>query len=1004
MIIRRLICAIATVGITTVNANCNPLAETCAPIPGITSPLRVDFTKLATADVPKNGWTIANYATFRTDSKNGGVFPIEKRYDAPYIWTTSYFLYGHVDVVMQAAPGAGVISSAVLMSDTADEVDWEWSGNNYALKKPTVQTNYFGKGITGSYDRSTFVTPDFEMTTGLHKYGIDWTAESLTWTIDDKVVRVLYKKDCDNGEHQYPQTPSRFHLGAWVAGDPSNAPGVIQWSGGVTDFNKLPYTAYVKSVSLEPSSKCAYFNYTDKRGSTDSVKCLSELPKSLSSVVSSSALATLSAAQPAPDTTSNTISTIGSYSSSRVTGGTTTSKTASSGSTQTSGVSSSSSRITGSTSSTNAASGQTTQASGSSGSVQLTTSTVFKTTVFSTVTSCNTAVTNCPANKALTSTVLVTDVVVDYTTICPVTEEKGQSSSQKSPSTGSGSGSKPASSTAEQTPRSSGPVAQNAGSQTTSSSTGLSSTSSRRSTSLLNDPISPSSTSSKRISSSSSKGTTSKGSSTSSSKSSSSSKSTSSKGTSSSIAPGKTNSIVDPVNRPGSQQSVSATSSPDTTSSHDGSGTVTEQDATPSGDSTTGSAEPPELTTSTVYSTNVYTVTSCGAEVKSCPARSTVLSTEVVVAYTTVCPVSSESSAASNGSPEPSSGIPSAARPSDSAPPQSQSTSTFTPPKDGSQQQSSQTASPGNPSTPHPTDSAAAESQASSTIIPPDDEHKVPPSDSLTRSHAATTSMEYGQSSASLYNTDTEVKASATSIPPDALPSDKKGDSNPVAQNHANPDTDSSQAAGEHGSATPPAEQGHTSEGQSPPEETPGPDSSAPASTPEAGAGDSHSSTGLVHPVPAGGSEGESTTRSTTRSTITRTTTVRLTSTRRSTSTFYSASATVITTCAPGKSGADCSTISSTTTFVVSKLVTPVPFTTTNVYATTETIDVAPEDSGLSSAAAQGASGVAGAGTGPGQQPAGAKTTTLATIAGAGRAFEVVPGVLLALAMGVFFL
>lgn len=88
----------------------------------------------------------------------------------------------------------------------------------------------------------------------------------------------------------------------------------------------------------------------------------------------------------------------------------------------------------------------------------------------------------------------------------------------------------------------------------------------------------------------------------------------------------------------------------------------------------------------------------------------------------------------------------------------------------------------------------------------------------------------------------------------------------------------------------------------------------------------------------------------------------------------------------------------------MSKLVTPVPFTKTSVYATTETVDVAPADSALASAAAQGASGVAGAGTGTGKQTAGAKTTAPATIAGAGRALEAVPGVMLALAMAVFFL
>lgn len=832
---------------------------------------------------------------------------------------------------MQAAPGEGVISSAVLMSDTADEVDWEWSGNNYKFGRPNVQTNYFGKGITANYDRSTTEHTEFEMTTGFHKYSIDWTADSLTWSIDDKVVRTLYRKDCDNGEHQYPQTPSRFHLGVWVAGDPDNAPGVIQWSGGPTDFKQLPYNAFVKSVNLEPASKCAYFNYTDKRGASDSVKCLSELPQSLSSVVSSTAPNTLSAAPPAPPTTSNVISSPGTSSSSP-------------------GIPSS----------------QSTQASGSSGPVQLTTSTVFRTTVFSTVTSCNTAVTNCPAGKPLTSTVLVTDVVVDYTTVCPVTTGKGPSSTRKRPSKVP----KPASSTtARQTTLPPLPVAQNAATPPTSSSTAPTVTPS-------NGPPA------------------------------------SSKGPSSSSTPAKAKPKFEPWRRPASQQSSDPASAQVTVSSDVPSGTAPglqpEQDRGPSGDPASGSTNPPKLTTSTVYSTNVYTVTSCASDVENCPASSTVLSTEVVVAYTTVCPVSSDTPSESL---VPSAGIPREPRPSDDVPP-------FKPPKDGSQQQSSEAAAPGSPSAPAPSDVSSPPSSStlippkagaekhleepassinpsapapsgvapvsSPTIMPPNDAHEVPPSGSPTGSDAATTSMEYGQSSASLYNTDTEVKALDASTPPAALPTVKGGDTPAVAQNHAIPGLNSPPAEEQHGSAAPPLEKG-----QSPPEATPGPDGPAP------------SSTDLAHPVPAGG-EGEG--ASTTRSTITRTKTVRLTSTRLSTSTFYSASSTVFTTCAPGQSGDDCSTISSTTTFVVSKLVTPVPFTTTDVFATTETIDVAPADSGLS-AAAQGVPGVAGAGTGTGQQPAGAKTTTPATIAGAGRAFEVVvPGVLLALAVCALFL
>lgn len=45
------------------------------------------------------------------------------------------------------------------------------------------------------------------------------------------------------------------------------------------------------------------------------------------------------------------------------------------------------------------------------------------------------------------------------------------------------------------------------------------------------------------------------------------------------------------------------------------------------------------MTTSTIYTTNTHTITSCGPEVVSCPAHSTVIKTEIVPVSTTVCPV-----------------------------------------------------------------------------------------------------------------------------------------------------------------------------------------------------------------------------------------------------------------------------------------------------------------------------------------------------------------------------
>ena len=97
------------------------LAASCTPNPGLASPTyTIDFTKETALPTE---WTLANYETVDFTSK-GAEFTFAKRNDAPYMWTSFYFFFGHIDVVMQAAPGTGIISSSVLLSDDLDEIDW----------------------------------------------------------------------------------------------------------------------------------------------------------------------------------------------------------------------------------------------------------------------------------------------------------------------------------------------------------------------------------------------------------------------------------------------------------------------------------------------------------------------------------------------------------------------------------------------------------------------------------------------------------------------------------------------------------------------------------------------------------------------------------------------------------------------------------------------------------------------------------------------------------------
>ena len=152
----------------------------------------------------------------------GAHIAVKQSGDSPMLVSNFYIMFGRVDVQMQAAPGTGIVSSIVLESDVLDEVDWEFLGGDTTQ----VQSNYFGKGYTGNYDRGAF-HPVSSPQTQMHTYSIDWTSQQIQWIIDGTVVRTLGYSDA-NGGNNFPQTPMKVKLGVWAGGDSSNAPGVIR--------------------------------------------------------------------------------------------------------------------------------------------------------------------------------------------------------------------------------------------------------------------------------------------------------------------------------------------------------------------------------------------------------------------------------------------------------------------------------------------------------------------------------------------------------------------------------------------------------------------------------------------------------------------------------------------------------------------------------------------------------------------------------------------------------
>lgn len=237
-------------------SNCNPtLRSDCPPDSALGRTVNIDFKSASDSFTPQGNPTYGS---------DGVSFTVAKSGDSPQLTSKWYIMFGKVDIVVQAAPGAGIVSSFVLQSDTLDEIDWEWLGAD----ANQVQTNYFGKGQTTSYNRGAFHS-DPGSQSGFKKYTIEWTPKQIIWQIDGNTVRTL---EPANAQGQYPQTPMQVKFGAWSGGDPANSQGTIQWSQGPTDYSKGPYSMKVRSLMVQDYSTGSQYTYGDKTGTWGSIK------------------------------------------------------------------------------------------------------------------------------------------------------------------------------------------------------------------------------------------------------------------------------------------------------------------------------------------------------------------------------------------------------------------------------------------------------------------------------------------------------------------------------------------------------------------------------------------------------------------------------------------------------------------------------------------------------------------------------------------------------------
>ncbi|OAA70336.1 Concanavalin A-like lectin/glucanase, subgroup [Cordyceps fumosorosea ARSEF 2679] len=247
-----------------VHTDCQPLNRTdCPPDPAFGTSHLFNFNATPSYDL----WeTTVGSVDYNADT--GAGFSVKKQGDSPTIRSKFYIFWGRYEISLKVAPGTGIISSLMLLSDDLDEIDIEFMGANATQ----VTTNIFAKGDEDDHSFGKEHVMAGGNQDDYHTYIVDWTKERLEWSIDGNVIRTLAYNDAKNGD-KYPQTPMRMNIGIWAGGDPSLPKGTIEWAGGKTDYTKGPYTMFVKSIKMEDYTKGAKeYSYGDKTGSYQSIQ------------------------------------------------------------------------------------------------------------------------------------------------------------------------------------------------------------------------------------------------------------------------------------------------------------------------------------------------------------------------------------------------------------------------------------------------------------------------------------------------------------------------------------------------------------------------------------------------------------------------------------------------------------------------------------------------------------------------------------------------------------
>ncbi|PIL25480.1 hypothetical protein GSI_13370 [Ganoderma sinense ZZ0214-1] len=167
--------------------------------------------------------------------------------------STFTILYGRVTYNFSGPAVAGVVSAAILIAPTNDEIDIELVGG----LATQWQTNIFApapfetKPLYKTFSSLQDYPHGPKTVEGTHSYTIDWSPERIVWSVDGSDVRTLRAEETEvNGTFHYPSHPARLQFGIWDASTPA---GTSEWARGPIDWESAPgrMSAMFKGIEVE---------------------------------------------------------------------------------------------------------------------------------------------------------------------------------------------------------------------------------------------------------------------------------------------------------------------------------------------------------------------------------------------------------------------------------------------------------------------------------------------------------------------------------------------------------------------------------------------------------------------------------------------------------------------------------------------------------------------------------------------------------------------------------